>query len=95
MENGDLPLAQARAGMVLGNELRDARGTLLLPRGTVLTPAILARLERLGLAMLPVEAPHGARIDYLFRKLDPAAANAPAGQALRDHLRAYRAGAAG
>lgn len=95
MENSDLPLAQARAGMVLWNELRDAQGGLLLPRGTVLTPAMLASLKRHGIDTLQVEAPHGARIDYLFRKLDPAAADAWAGTALRDHLRAYRAGAGG
>ena len=95
MENGALPLAQARAGMVLGNELRDAQGTLLLPRGTVLTPAVLASLQRHGIATLQVEAPHAARIDYLFRKHDPAGTNAWAGNALHDHLRAYRAGAGG
>jgi hypothetical protein len=95
MEISDLPLAQARAGMVLGNELRDAQGGLLLPRGTVLTAAMLASLQRLGLDTLRVEAPHAARIDYLFRKLDPAGADAWAGTALREHLRAYRAGAAG
>lgn len=95
MENGDLPLAQARAGMVLEDELRDARGALLAPRGTVLTPALLARLGRLGLATLRVEAPHAARIDHLFRKLDPAAPAASADRALRDCLRAYRAGAGG
>ncbi len=94
MEIDDLPLARVRAGMVLWNELRDAQGALLLPRGTVLTPAMLASLQGLGLDTLQVEAPHAARIDYLFRKVH-AAAPAGAGKALRDYICAYRAGAGG
>ncbi|WP_338766810.1 hypothetical protein [Massilia sp. METH4] len=94
MENGDLPLARARAGMVLSDDVRDARGRVLLPRDTVLTQTQLAALARDGIAALPVR-PADARLDYLFRKLDPAAGDAWAGQALKDRLRAWRAGAQG
>lgn len=93
MEIGNLPLAQARAGMVLAGELRDAHGHMLLPEGTVLTPAMLASLARHGIESLPVRNPHGERIDYLFRRLDPAAGDAWAGTALCASLRAYRSGA--
>jgi hypothetical protein len=95
MEIDDLPLDRARAGMVLSAALRDAQGHLLLPSGTVLTPAMLASLARHGVNALPVHDPQGERIDSLFRRLDPAGAQARAGAALRDHLRAYRSGAGG
>ena len=93
MEIGELPLAQARAGMVLSSELRDAQGQLLLPRGTVLTPAMLASLARHGIDALPVDVGPRERIDYLFRKLDPASADAWAGAELRACLHAWRSGA--
>ncbi|QBE64506.1 hypothetical protein [Pseudoduganella lutea] len=95
MEIGKLPLAQARAGMVLAGELRDAQGQLLLPHGTTLTPAMLASLARQGVEALPVRVPPRERIDYLFRKLDPASADAWAGAELRTSLHAWRAGATG
>lgn len=91
MEIRDLPLAQARAGMVLSGELRDAHGHVLLPAGAVLTAAMLASLARHGIAMLPVRDPHGERVGYLFRKLD--AASAEASVALRAYLHSYRSGA--
>jgi hypothetical protein len=94
MEIRDLPLAQARAGMVLSGELRDAQGQVLLPDGTVLTPAMLASLARHGIDTLPVRNPHGERIDYLFRKLDEASADGWAVSALRKCLHDYRSGAA-
>ncbi|GGY54237.1 hypothetical protein [Pseudoduganella albidiflava] len=95
MENRDLPLAQARAGMVLSGELRDARGQVLLPAGAMLTPAMLASFARHGIDTVPVRDPHGERIDYLFRKLDAGSADVPAGAALRACLHAYRSGAKG
>ncbi|MBB3220751.1 hypothetical protein [Pseudoduganella umbonata] len=93
MEIRDLPLAQARAGMVLSGELRDAQGHALLPEGAMLTPAMLASLARHGIDTVPVRHPHRERIDYLFRRLDPGAADAWAGNALRACLHAYRSGA--
>lgn len=92
MEIGELPLAQARAGMVLSGEPRDAQGELLLPGGTVLTPAMLASLARHGIDALPVLVPPRDRVDYLFRKLDPAGADAWAGAELRASLHAWRSG---
>ena len=94
MEIRDLPLAQARAGMVLSGELRDAHGQVLLPEGTILTPSMLASLGRYGIDTLPVRNPNGERVDYLFRRLDPGAADASAGTELRACLHAYRSGAA-
>ena len=92
MEIGDLPLAQARAGMMLSGELRDAHGHVLLPEGTVLTPAMLASLAHHGIDQVPVRNPHRERIDYLFRSF-PASADASAGGALLTFLQAYRRGA--
>ena len=94
MENGDLPLAQVRAGMVLSGELRDAGGRVLLPPGTVLTAALLEALAREDIGALPVHAAPDDRIDHLFRKLDPAGADAWAARELQSSLRKYRTGAA-
>lgn len=94
MENGDLPLAQVRAGMVLSDELRDARGRVLLPRGTVLTGVMLDALAREAIGALPVGAAPDDRLDHLFRKLDPAGADAWASRELQSFLRKYRAGRA-
>jgi hypothetical protein len=91
MENDCLPLAQVRAGMVLATDLRDKGGHVLLPAGTTLTQALLDRLAGQGIDTVPV---HGdARLDYLFRRLDPTSPDAWAARALKDHLRAWRAGA--
>lgn len=93
MEIRDLPLGQARAGMVLSGELRDAQGHVLLPAGAVLTAAMLASLARHGIDTLPVRDPHGERIDYLFRDLDRAGAGEQATIALRAYVHSYRSGA--
>ena len=94
MENGDLPLARVRAGMVLLDELRDAQGRVLLPRGTVLTAAMLDALAREEIGALPVRPAPDDRLDHLFRKLDPAGADAWAARELQSFLRKYRAGLA-
>lgn len=71
----------AEEGMVLGADLRDSQGAVLLPAGTALTAAALRSLARRGVATLMVaeeredgEAPEAARerlaarLDHLFRK---------------------------
>ena len=93
MDDDDLPLAQVRAGMVLAADLRDAQGRTLIPRGTALTQELLDALAADGIATLPVRHPGDVRLDYLFRKLDPKSPDAWAGNALKDHLRAWHAGA--
>jgi hypothetical protein len=79
-----MELAQVRAGMVLSDELLDLQGKVLLPRGTVLNPAMLALLPHHGIETLPImlqttlsdqevacaRQQHGKRIAYLFRKND-------------------------
>jgi hypothetical protein len=79
-----LAVADVRPGMVLSDEIVDARGQVLLPRGAVLTVATIALLPRHGLDSLAVlradldaaaaPAPDlGAiqqRLDHLFRKHD-------------------------
>lgn len=67
----------AEEGMVLGADLRDSQGAVLLAAGTALTAAALAALARRGVESLLVlgeagtgEAPEAARarLDHLFRK---------------------------
>lgn len=78
-----LAVADVRPGMVLSDEIVDARGQVLLPRGAMLTAATIALLPRHGIASLAVlradlaaaaPAPDlGAiqqRLDHLFRKHD-------------------------
>ena len=56
---------------------------------------LLDGLAGAGIEALPVSCQRDARIDYLFRGLDPQGADAWAGKALKDQLRAWRAGAQG
>ncbi|WP_317202943.1 hypothetical protein [Janthinobacterium sp.] len=44
-----IDLEQARAGMLLADDLTDANGTVLLPGGAALTEANLASLRRRGI----------------------------------------------
>jgi hypothetical protein len=81
-----MELARVRSGMVLSDELLDLQGKVLLPRGTVLSAAILALLPHHGIETLPIMLQatlsdqevacalqrHRERIAYLFRKNDPA-----------------------
>lgn len=54
MERKELPLDEVEAGMVLADELRDPRGTVLLPKGASLTDSVLTSLGRRGIETLPV-----------------------------------------
>jgi hypothetical protein len=96
-------LAQARAGMVVGADLLDPHGQLLLPEGAVLTDVSIASLGRHGVAMLPIrqaaEAAAGpdagavqARVDHLFRKNDPDDSADWATGILRRYIEDYRLG---
>lgn len=67
----------AEEGMVLGADLRDSQGAVLLAAGTALTAAALGALARRGVESLlvlreaePGETPEAerARLDHLFRK---------------------------
>ncbi|QGZ43065.1 hypothetical protein GO485_11675 [Pseudoduganella flava] len=80
--------------MVLADEVLDAQGNVLLPRGTVLTDDQLASLARHGIAALAVHDAVGDRLDRLFRKLDPDSADAWATRELRQYLAAWRHGGA-
>lgn len=93
MENDYLPLAQVRPGMMLAADLRDTGGHLLVPGGVALTQELLARLASQGIGTVPVRRQCHDRLDYLFRNTDPGSPDAWAADALRDHLRAWRAGA--
>lgn len=72
------PLADACAGMVLADAVRDTKGNVLLAQDVVLTDTMLAALARHGIATLPIlqatPAPSPidpqavqARLDHLFR----------------------------
>jgi len=49
-----LPLAEARPGMVLSDELLDKQGQVLLPAGAVLTETMLERMPGHGIESLAV-----------------------------------------
>lgn len=56
MENSStlLPLLEVLPGMRLADDLRDASGQVLLPRGSELTENILTALARRDIAVLPI-----------------------------------------
>ena len=103
-----LALAQVHPGMVLSDELLDAHGHVLLPRGTRLTEAMLAAMPRHHVDTLPIltaPAQDGAapepdrallqrRLSRLFRKHDPAFDGARATGELRHHVEHFRLGKA-
>jgi hypothetical protein len=73
------PLAEASAGMVLGEVLRDEKGNVLLAQGVMLTEGMLASLARHGVELLPILGAARAepaidparvqeRLDQIFRK---------------------------
>jgi len=63
-QSREVDLGQASAGMELACDLVDARGTVLLQQGSVLSDSLLAALARRGVARLRVlGAPDGARDD--------------------------------
>lgn len=100
-----LSLGQVQAGMILSDELLDARGHVLLPQGTVLTEAMLALMPRHGIGMLPIVSDEvtpdqaearlqhdEARIARLFRKNDPDDDNDWATGLLRRFVSDFRLG---
>lgn len=103
-----LPVAQVQAGMILSDELLDARGHVLLPQGTVLTESMLALMPRHGIDSLPIaaaEQPSAAeqaadreqqleRIARLFRKNDADSDSDWATALLRRFVTDYRLGLA-
>ena len=94
-------LDDAREGMQLARELRDAGGGVLLPAGASLSASSLNSLRRRGIEQIVVvaEAPAedpaiaaarraraGKRLDHLFRH----SATLGASAALLERLRTYR-----
>lgn len=72
-----LPIAEAAAGMVLAEALRDDGGAVLLPAGATLSDASLRSLRRRGVATLSV-------IGAAVAGSADAAADAAHGQAERE-----------
>jgi hypothetical protein len=103
MESGYqlIALADAGPGMVLSEVLLDRVGQVLLPKGAVLTSAVIASLERHGVGMLPVvvsqlplaepEQVH-ARLDQIFRLACSDANDNAAAGVLRCYMESYRLG---
>lgn len=100
-----IALAKVQPGMVLSDELLDVQGHVLLPQGTVLTAAMLERMPRHGIEMLPIvvaapsgedlaaiEERHRRRLARLFRKHDPDNDEDWATSLLRHFVEDYRLG---
>ena len=98
-----LALAEIRPGMILSDELLDAQGHVLLPRGAVLSAATIALLPRHGIESVAVlvagaageqaEADPAAvqkRLAHLFRKNDIDNQNDWATGILRRYVEDYR-----
>lgn len=98
-----LTLDKIRPGMILSDELLDGHGHVLLPRGAVLTEAIIALLPRHGIESVAVEvggatgaqpAPDpdavAQRLAHLFRKNDIDNQNDWATGILRRYVEDYR-----
>lgn len=58
-----LPLNEVLPGMVVSDDLLDARGGLVLGQGMVVTEAILFSLQRRGIETLSIVAERGSNIE--------------------------------
>jgi hypothetical protein len=95
-------LALARPGMALSEDLLDKQGQVLLPKGAVLTEAMLASLARHNVEMLPLAiggeaedadpAEIQARLDHLFRRNERGNDDDWATGILRRYVEDYRFG---
>lgn len=96
-----LPLADLKPGMVLSDEILDAQGQVLLPKGAILNPATLALLPSHGIEMVavlsraaqtprPERAVIEKRLDKLFRKTDIDEQDDGATTLLRRYITNYR-----
>jgi hypothetical protein len=94
-------LDEVLPGMTLSEDILDAHGSMLLPRGTIMTEATLVSLRRRGIdkvlvlnealstADLAIEREHlRQRLDRLFRKCR----NQEANEALLRSVTQYRLG---
>ena len=52
-----IPLDRIGEGMILAEDLLGANGNVLLPKGSVVTSSIAARLRKIGIEAVPVAAP--------------------------------------
>lgn len=99
-----IALAQVKAGMKLSDELLDAHGHVLLPKGSVLTEEILALMPRHDIGALPIEREEipeaqlaeahslqAQRIAHLFRRHAPENDADWATAALRRYVSTFRA----
>lgn len=99
-ERHELPLDDVPPGTTLADDLRDAHGNILMPRGATLSETALASLRRRDVASVPVllerkipeevlaaqRARIEARLAHLFRH----AGNDAAAQFLRAQVARYR-----
>jgi hypothetical protein len=101
-----LALSQVKPGMILSDELLDAQGQVLLPKGAVLSAKTIALLPGHGIEMLAVLRPEGggeappapdqgaieARLAALFRKDHGGEAQGCATPLLRQYISDFRLG---
>ncbi len=99
-----LALAEVKPGMVLSDEILDAQGQILLPKGAILNPATIALLPSHGIEMVAVMSSAAAlppppqravvlkRLDKLFRKSDIDEHDDGATTLLRRYVTNYRLG---
>jgi hypothetical protein len=99
-----LTLAEVKPGMVLSDVLLDRQGQVLLPKGTVLTVAMIGLLPRHGveaLAVLPSDEASlpsvdldaiAARLDHVFRHTANEQNEDWASTMLQRHVTDYRLG---
>lgn len=98
-----MPLDQLRPGMVLGADIEDAHGAVLLAAGSEISEALLAALRRRGVEQVSVRMPEQssgqeearreearARLAHLFRR----AGDGEAVRSLHAVVLAYREGQA-
>ncbi|CAN7456776.1 hypothetical protein LJR289_003009 [Pseudoduganella sp. LjRoot289] len=74
MSSLTIAMDEARAGMMLAEDLTDGHGTVLLPSGAVLSDSMLASLRRRGVESCAIAAPDAGDGDGE----DPAQASARA-----------------
>jgi len=98
-------LAEAAPGMVLAKPAKNLKGMVVLPVGTILTDALLARLHNQKLAGLTIESDDGEapsppkslseleqELDQRFRKVHNDPLQDQIRETIRQHLRATHRG---
>jgi hypothetical protein len=96
-----IPIDQVKPGTVLAKEITNAKGLPLMAPGTVLTDALIARLDRIGVTAVYVEgepieggkavktlAELDRELDQRFRKVTADPVQVLIREAIRRHLHA-------